>query len=43
MENDPFFPRLDAARPIPAAVILILILGTLLTGIALALFSILFL
>ncbi|WP_417423541.1 hypothetical protein [Hoeflea sp.] len=41
MENDPFFPRLDAARPIPAAVILIL--GTLLTGIALALFSILFL
>jgi len=41
MENDPFFPRLDVNRSIPAPVILIL--GSLVTGLALAGFALLFL
>tara|TARA_R110002020_G_scaffold47651_1_gene135550 strand:- start:8520 stop:8645 length:126 start_codon:yes stop_codon:yes gene_type:complete len=41
MERNPFSLRLDANRPVPVPVILIL--GSLVTGLALAIFSLLFL
>jgi hypothetical protein len=41
MDRNPFLSRLDANRPVPVAVILML--GSLVTGLALGVFALLFL